>query len=124
MVLPFLSFPNAMICPATCAPTSTTSSGSMVPVALMVATKSPRVIGAVLNVSPLAECACAYQTAPPPSTAIMTTATRIFAIALILHLEPNSFTGWIGRTKGIPQQRRGRRYFGSLLGREAGKHFG
>ena len=43
MGLPFLSFPKATILPATWAPTSTSSSGSTVPVALTVTSRSPLV---------------------------------------------------------------------------------
>src|SRR5208283_4762505 len=46
MVLPFLSLPKTLIRPATWAPTSTTSSGSNVPVAVMVTKRSPRLMGA------------------------------------------------------------------------------
>ncbi len=41
------SMPKFRIGPTTCAPTSTTSSGSSVPVALMVIDRSPRFTGAV-----------------------------------------------------------------------------
>src|SRR4029077_1680575 len=42
MVFSSLSLPKEMIWPATCAPTSTTSTGSIVPVAVIVAMRAPR----------------------------------------------------------------------------------
>ncbi len=51
--LPDLSLPKATMMPWTCAPTSTAACGSRVPVALMVATRSPRFTGAVRNTAGL-----------------------------------------------------------------------
>src|SRR5690349_18135160 len=62
MVLPSTSLPKAMICPATWAPTSISSSGSTVPLAVIVAVMSPRETVAVLYVVSPSPLRRPYQT--------------------------------------------------------------
>src|SRR5262245_24652117 len=84
MSLPFLSWPKVLICPATCAPTSTTSSGSTVPVAPIVASRSPRWTGAVRKVVGAAALPRAYHRAPPASNSAATTVIVIFILRPIV----------------------------------------
>src|SRR6478672_1525374 len=71
---PSLPVPNSLIDPATCAPTSTTSSGSNVPVALTTATNSPRVTFSVRYVTAGARDPTRYH-APSPPTRTTTSST-------------------------------------------------
>ena len=75
--------------PATCAPTSTTSSGSTVPVAEIVVTMSPRATAAVLNFPTLSTLRWVYQYAPypmPPSR--ITTRTITMAFRMVSPIAP------------------------------------
>jgi hypothetical protein len=66
MVLPLLSLPKDTIFPATWAPTSTTSSGSTVPVAPMVAMRPPRFTVTVRKGSSIRSPRPQYQVAEKP----------------------------------------------------------
>src|SRR5262245_57242000 len=66
------SRPKFLIWPATWAPMSTTSSGSLVPVASVLARRSPRLTGTERNVEGLGDALCQYQKAPPPASAART----------------------------------------------------
>src|SRR6266568_652827 len=84
MLLPFLSLPKALICPATCAPTSTTSSGSTVPVAPIVATRSLRCTGAVRRVVSVLFFWPRRQAIVPPTTATTSTTTAMRTVRRLL----------------------------------------
>src|SRR5690348_14771999 len=77
-VLPRGSSPSTLMRPTTCAPISTTSSGSTVPVALTVISRSPREAVAVRkrsSGSPLRKCA--NRAVPPASSTTIKNNQRI-----------------------------------------------
>src|SRR5512143_2237071 len=76
MVLPFRSLPKATILPATWAPTSMTSSGTTVPVALIVATRSPRFTATVRQDSACRPSCCRYHQKAAPAISASKTADR------------------------------------------------
>src|SRR6266568_1468742 len=88
MLLPSLSLPNALIIPATCAPTSTTSTGSTVPVALMVVARLPRFTAAVRNAAPFSAVERHHQAPPPPIIARPITASNVMPIFRPIIISP------------------------------------
>src|SRR5579859_5568908 len=81
-----MSVPNEVMRPATCAPTSTVSLGSMVPLALMVAATSPRFTTAVRKHNLELPPVCHHQPPTPRiKTATATATTGIFKARCMSH---------------------------------------
>src|SRR5579885_1999922 len=95
------SRPNFSMRPATWAPTSMTSSGSVVPVALMMASRSPRSTAAVRKVFRGPCWLCQYHTPKPPPAARTSTRSAVrTSFIVISSVAPNSFSP--GRVRQKP----------------------